>query len=66
MARTITNVTRTALGKETLFGTNSLKEGVIWHVEPFLGNGCEGSSYKTAVPKYLLLNRHFSKATTAQ
>jgi hypothetical protein len=52
--RPITHVTSTALGKEwryacRLFGTNSLKEGAMWHTDPLLGNYREISKYTTAV-----------------
>jgi hypothetical protein len=44
--RLITEVASTALEKEwqyacRLFGTNSLKEGAMWHVDPLLGNDSE-------------------------
>jgi hypothetical protein len=34
-----------------LFGTNSLKEGAMWHVDPLLDNDLEISKYTTAVTK---------------
>jgi hypothetical protein len=34
-----------------LFGTNSLKEGAMWHVDLLLGNAHEISHYTTAVAK---------------
>jgi hypothetical protein len=55
--RLITDVTNTALGREEmavacrLYGTNSLKERVMCHVDSLLGNDREISSYTTAVVK---------------
>jgi hypothetical protein len=54
MKRPITDVTRAALGKEErqyacrIFGTNSLKEGAMRHIDPLLGND-SGRRYITAV-----------------
>jgi hypothetical protein len=53
--RPITDVTRTALGKEEikyscrLFGMNSRKEGAVWHIDPFLGKDLETNNESTAV-----------------
>jgi hypothetical protein len=53
--RPITDITSTALGKkkwqyaDRLFGTNSLKEGAMWQVDPLLGNCHERSSYTTPI-----------------
>jgi hypothetical protein len=45
-ARLITDVTSKVLGKKEmaacrLFTTNSLREGVMWHIDPLLGNDRE-------------------------
>jgi hypothetical protein len=34
-----------------LFGTNTLKEGAMWYVDPLLSNNCEIRNYTTAVTK---------------
>jgi hypothetical protein len=34
-----------------LCGTNKLKEGAVWHLDPFLGNDHEIRKYTTAVTK---------------
>jgi hypothetical protein len=34
-----------------LFGTNSLKEGAIWHVDSLLGNDREANNYTTTIDK---------------
>jgi hypothetical protein len=34
-----------------IFGTNSLKEGEMWHVDPFLDNDHETNNYTTAVTR---------------
>jgi hypothetical protein len=37
-------------------GTNSLKEGAVWNVDPFLGNDRERSRYTTAVTRQQAVN----------
>jgi hypothetical protein len=45
------NVKSTTLGKEELFGTNSLKKGAVRHVDSLIGNVHEISNNATAVAK---------------
>jgi hypothetical protein len=39
-----------------LFGTNSLKEGAMWHVDLLIGNDGEISNYIMAVIRQRLVN----------
>jgi hypothetical protein len=55
--RPITDATSTALEKKKwryacrLFGTNSLKEGAMGHIDPLPGNDCETDNKTTAVAR---------------
>jgi hypothetical protein len=59
-ARPIRNVTSVPLEKKKWryacrpFGTNSLKVGATWHVDPLLGNYVVRSSYTAAVTEQRL------------
>jgi hypothetical protein len=55
-ARPITDVTSTALNEKEmvacrLFRTNSLKGGVMWHIDPLLGNHLETNNKTMATAR---------------